>query len=499
MKDVPSIELPERALVAAGMSLHWKAERHDKPVYVEDDKSELTNLGLGPESKKKKRVPATTVAPNKFDTLKADVLKDEKKKGTHLVSDPWCDYIVVSDTLEGLAPVAVWKPKPEPRDTTDIPVANLEDPIDVESSPEPLLRIKAVKRKQPESEATAQPTKKITRKRISKKGNLDAFVAKLCPGGYLLNFCFTILQVNMNFSFAEKPVPSVRVESSYGTKTVEVEVKKAVEVEKLVEVELEAEKTVEAQTTDVGATKPKSPEVVAHGPERGKSILEEEKLKQGHTFSDWQVCRDWLQGIFPPTKIKFQEERSHDHTYRSYLEETASSTSTTHRIVREWRNMHKEWDAFEASKKEVAEEKSKVAMLRAKLDADQAKFVSEQRTEEWSPIGWKKKVEAEATQLAKARKRWKEICEKDNNEKRFLRADVNNLKADIEKLKKGKAEAETARDEARSHREQSEQREVQTCVALALRNKEIEELTSLLTDQEQTKAELESAKKRLAT
>ncbi|KAF5781640.1 hypothetical protein HanXRQr2_Chr11g0486131 [Helianthus annuus] len=38
MKVVPSIELPERALVAVGMSLHWKAERHDKPVYVEDDK-----------------------------------------------------------------------------------------------------------------------------------------------------------------------------------------------------------------------------------------------------------------------------------------------------------------------------------------------------------------------------------------------------------------------------------------------------------------------------
>ncbi|KAM0010652.1 hypothetical protein Hdeb2414_s0071g00773451 [Helianthus debilis subsp. tardiflorus] len=38
MKDVPSIELSERVLVAAGTSLHWKADRHDKPVYVEDDK-----------------------------------------------------------------------------------------------------------------------------------------------------------------------------------------------------------------------------------------------------------------------------------------------------------------------------------------------------------------------------------------------------------------------------------------------------------------------------
>ncbi|KAJ0715357.1 hypothetical protein HanPI659440_Chr13g0500181 [Helianthus annuus] len=144
IKDVPSIELLERALVAAGMSLHWKVERHDKPVYVEDDKivalyvmaykrengkmitvqkganeetwyhqivmnfalpkdvdlnaqpstdvGELMNLGVGPESKKKKPMPAATAAPNKFDTLKADVLKEEKKNGTRLVSEPWCDY-----------------------------------------------------------------------------------------------------------------------------------------------------------------------------------------------------------------------------------------------------------------------------------------------------------------------------------------------------------------------------------------------------------------------
>ncbi|KAM0045739.1 hypothetical protein Hdeb2414_s0009g00307531 [Helianthus debilis subsp. tardiflorus] len=245
MKDVPSFELPERALVAAGMSLHWKAERHDKPVYVEDDKivalyvvvyrrehgkmttvqkganeepwyhqtvrnfalrrdadlsvqpstnvGELTNLGMGHESKKKKRAPTATVAPKKLGTLKADALMEEKKKGTRLVSEPWCDYVVVSDTLEGLAAVAVRKPKAEPRDTADIPASNPGDPIDLESSPEPLVRTKAVKRKQPEGGATAQPVKKIGRKKISKKGNLDALAAKLSPGEYLFNFCFTIL------------------------------------------------------------------------------------------------------------------------------------------------------------------------------------------------------------------------------------------------------------------------------------------------------------------
>ncbi|KAJ0795897.1 hypothetical protein HanPI659440_Chr04g0155801 [Helianthus annuus] len=161
--------------------------------------------------------------------------------------------------------------------------------------------------------------------------------------------------------------------------------------------------------------------------------------------------------------------------------------------------MHKEWDAFEASKKELAEEKAKVVVLRAKLDADQAKFESEQKTEEWSAAGWKRKVEFEAALLSEERKRWREICDKDNSEKMVLRNNINNLKVEIEKLKKERAEAEAACDEARSQRERSEQREVQTCTTLALRNKEIEELTSLLSDQEQTNAELESAKKRLAT
>ncbi|MFS8003132.1 hypothetical protein Hanom_Chr13g01210321 [Helianthus anomalus] len=47
-------------------------------------------------------------------------------------------------------------------------------------------------------------------------------------------------------------------------------------------------------------------------------------LKNGDTFSDWRVCRDWLQGVFPPREIKFQESRPYKQTYHAYLEETAS-------------------------------------------------------------------------------------------------------------------------------------------------------------------------------
>ncbi|KAF5767853.1 hypothetical protein HanXRQr2_Chr14g0629561 [Helianthus annuus] len=211
IKDIPSIELPERALVATKMSLHWKADRHDKPVYVEVDKfvalyvvafkrenGKMSTIQKGADEETwYHRIVKNFALPKDADlnaqpsavadALKADVLKEEKKKGTRLVFDSWCDYVVVSDTLGGVVPVAVKQPKAEPRDTADIPVSNPDDPIDVESSPEPLLRTKAVKRKKPGSEAAAQTSKKITRKKISKKGNLDAYAAKLSPSECLFH------------------------------------------------------------------------------------------------------------------------------------------------------------------------------------------------------------------------------------------------------------------------------------------------------------------------
>ncbi|KAJ0481515.1 hypothetical protein HanPSC8_Chr13g0569281 [Helianthus annuus] len=84
-------------------------------------------------------------------------------------------------------------------------------------------------------------------------------------------------------------------------------------------------------------------------------------LKKGDTFSNWWICRDWLQGTFPPAEIKFQEDRAQEQAYHVYLEEAARYTSTTHRIVREWRSMCKEWAAFEASKKKFAEDEARVA------------------------------------------------------------------------------------------------------------------------------------------
>ncbi|KAJ0607975.1 hypothetical protein HanPSC8_Chr03g0106431 [Helianthus annuus] len=38
LKDVPSIALPEKALVGASISLCWRMNRDDKPVYTENGK-----------------------------------------------------------------------------------------------------------------------------------------------------------------------------------------------------------------------------------------------------------------------------------------------------------------------------------------------------------------------------------------------------------------------------------------------------------------------------
>ncbi|KAM0070822.1 hypothetical protein Hdeb2414_s0001g00017751 [Helianthus debilis subsp. tardiflorus] len=431
LKDVPTIALPEKALVGASMSLNWRMNREDKPVYMEGDKVvSLYVVAFERECGKMATVPK-----------RAD-------------EELWYLHIVKNFVLPRYEELAAYKePKAEPRDIADIPPSNPDDPIDLESSPELLLKPKAGKGKQIDSKAEGQPAKKFQRKKITRKGNLDAFISK---------------------PVLEKPSSPVHAEPS-SMKTAGAE---NPEVEKPADVAVESEKVTSPEAMDVDAGHPKSPEVAdeVHAPVW--------KLKKGDTFSVWHVCRKWLQGTFPPGEIKFQEGRPHEQTYHSYLEEAASYTSTTHRIMREWHSTHKEWAAFKASKKKAAKDETRAALLWAKLEADQVKFKNDRKNEEWSVAGWKRKAEAEAALLSKESKNWKEICEKDNAVKMSFRNVISNLKAEVEKLKKQdaeieklkqeKAEAEAVHDEARSHRERSEQREEKLKVEVESVKKDLE-------------------------
>ncbi|KAM0041342.1 hypothetical protein Hdeb2414_s0011g00365231 [Helianthus debilis subsp. tardiflorus] len=228
----------------------------------------------------KKRVLAVNIELKKIDTSKAQS-KNVKggKKGTRRSSVSWCNYLVESDTLEGLAPVAMKKPKVDPRDTTDIPASNPEDPIDLESSLEPLVKKKAGKRKQVEVETEAQPSKKVQKRKIGKRGNLDAFIAKPPPEKLAPTARVEPSSAVNDDHSPSPPRASIR-EQLEGTKAVEDKVEKVAEVEnpeveKPVEVEVETEKVVDPENADVDITQPKSPEVAACDPEKGKSICED--------------------------------------------------------------------------------------------------------------------------------------------------------------------------------------------------------------------------------
>ncbi|KAM0028955.1 hypothetical protein Hdeb2414_s0018g00520221 [Helianthus debilis subsp. tardiflorus] len=491
LKDVPSIALPEKALVGASMSLNWRMNQEEKPVYKEGDKivslyvvafereggkmttipkkldeelwyhrimrnfvlsrdddlaaqpvagaGELYNLRIGPE--KKKRAPTATAALKKSEAEKTQPSKGKnvggEKKGTRHSSDSWCDYVVVSDSLEGLTPAVVRRPKPEARDTADIPSSNPDDPIDLESIPEHLLRKKAGKRKQADVEVEGQPEKKVRRKKITRRGNLDAFIANPVhekPNSPVYTEPSSVVNEDLPLS----PPRVFVTEQLENAGASEHETEKTAGVENLVVEEptnaaVDAEKFTSPETVDAGAGRPQTHELVAQDAEKGKSAQENpvttspsmasgfmpeniekvsvedqgsfsdadknspirpdetlgdyyyrtysEKnaseihvpvwnLKKGDTFSDWRVCRDWLQGTFPPGEIKFQEGCLHDQTYHAYLEEATTYTSTMHHIVCEWHSMHKEWATFKASKKKAAEDEARAAQLRAKLEAD---------------------------------------------------------------------------------------------------------------------------------
>ncbi|KAM0008497.1 hypothetical protein Hdeb2414_s0113g00799051 [Helianthus debilis subsp. tardiflorus] len=355
------------------MSLNWKMDRDDKPVYTEEGHvvslyvvaykrekgrmgtikkkpdeelwhhrivrnfalprdahlsaqpaagiGELSNLGIGPE--KKKRATTSNVAPKKSDAEKTQSSKARnvgEKKGIRHSSDNWCDYVVVSDTLEGLAPaVTIRRPKPEPRDSADIPPSNPEDPIDLESSPEHLVQRGASKRKQSDAEAEGQPLKKVPRKKIARKGNLDAFIPVSAP------------QIHVS-PVSTEPTPVVneelppspsRASITDQLKTAEVPEGGVEKTVKPVDVTVEAENISDPGIVD-GVDNPQTSEVAARESERENTVEETPASVFSPEPSDVlperveKVAEE--QGSF---SIR-PEETPGDHYYRTYTEKNAS-------------------------------------------------------------------------------------------------------------------------------------------------------------------------------
>ena len=104
------------------------------------------------------------------------------KKGKRVVPDTWCNYVVVSDSWDGLAPAGPRKPKKEKADPAVLP-ANPDEPLEIPSSPEVNLIHRVTKRKETSAAGPAPPpAKKQATSRIGKRSNLDRLASKFSPG-----------------------------------------------------------------------------------------------------------------------------------------------------------------------------------------------------------------------------------------------------------------------------------------------------------------------------
>ncbi|MFS7965227.1 hypothetical protein Hanom_Chr09g00759691 [Helianthus anomalus] len=312
--------------------------REEKPVYMEDgkivslyvvaferesgkmatipkkpDDGELSNLGLGP--KKKRHAPTATAAPNK-----SDAEKDQSSKTKNL----------------GGEKKVVRKPKPEPRDTADIPSSNPDDPINLDSSPEHLLRKKAEKRKQADVKAEGRPDKKVRRMKITRRGNLDAFIAKPVlekPNSPVHTEPLSVVNEELSPSppraSVTEQLENADVPKNEAEKTAGVENSG---VENPSNVAVDTGKVTSPETVDVGVVNPQTPEFVAQDSEKGKTaqeipVIASPSMASGFMPDNIEKVSAEDQGSFSDVDKDSPirpDETLGDYYYRTYSEKNAS-------------------------------------------------------------------------------------------------------------------------------------------------------------------------------
>ncbi|KAJ0788159.1 hypothetical protein HanPI659440_Chr05g0188411 [Helianthus annuus] len=335
-----------KALVGSGMSLCWRMNREDKPVYMKDGKGKIWGfLTLFFE-----------FAPFLlFSVVSLYVVAFEREGGKMTIvskradEELWYLQIVKNFVLprdedlvaQPLTGAVMKKPKAEPRDAADIPASNADDPIDLESSPKFLLRTKAGKRKQAEVDAEAQPAKKVQKRKITRRGNLDAFIAKpppKKPTSPVHAEPASAVNEDLPPSPSRAPI-SEQLESTQAVGKDEAEKTTGAgnpEFEKPVEFVVETGKVVVSETAEVESARIKSPEVMARDAEKGKFVPEDPvitipvsaptpapvNVEKNPTGDQGASSYDEENDPLRP------DETLGDHYYRTYTERKASEIHT---------------------------------------------------------------------------------------------------------------------------------------------------------------------------
>ncbi|MFS8006630.1 hypothetical protein Hanom_Chr14g01251461 [Helianthus anomalus] len=169
LKDVPLFTLLEKALVGATMSLCWRMNREDKPVYMEGDKV----------------VSLYVIAFDRYGGKMATIpKKPDEEFWYHRIARNFVfphDEDLTAQPSSGVGKLTNLGTSPEKKKCVPSTVIaqKKNDAERAQSSKTQNVRRETKgKRKQADTEAEGQPAKKVQRKKITRRGNLDAFIAK---------------------------------------------------------------------------------------------------------------------------------------------------------------------------------------------------------------------------------------------------------------------------------------------------------------------------------
>ncbi|MFS7899663.1 hypothetical protein Hanom_Chr10g00939311 [Helianthus anomalus] len=246
--------MPEKALVGASMSLNWRMNSEEKLVYMEDGKTKIWREGGKMATIPKKadeelwylRIVKNFVLPRDED------LTTQPETGAGELSN-----LGIGPEKKKRAPAATVAPKKE-RSGENSTFQSQKCGRGEESG----------KEKKTDAEAEGQAVKKVQKKKITRRGNLDAFIAKPVLGRKTKFSCSRGASSVVSEELPPSPPRAPINEQLESTDATDNEAEKTAgtenpEAEKLVDVAVDAEKITSSEAVDVGVGHPQTPEFVA--------------------------------------------------------------------------------------------------------------------------------------------------------------------------------------------------------------------------------------------
>ncbi|KAJ0936592.1 hypothetical protein HanRHA438_Chr03g0132941 [Helianthus annuus] len=143
-------------------------------------------------------------------------------------------------------------------------------------------------------------------------------------------------------------------------------------------------------------------------------------LTQGSRMNDLSNCREFYSLCLPPTERLFQKNRHQMDLLDDHIHAGVNFYATCQEIVKEWQLMGEDTLEFEATKKELAEEREK--------------FNAEKKGLSWRVADAEDKLAKEKQFNANKQKEWETACEGTNQEMKTARDEIVRLKGEKTKM-----------------------------------------------------------------